>query len=220
MDNKMTYALIALLLGAAGGFYFGKKKCPCGPAMAPSSSIIPSKQWDLADTLHKLWADHVIWTRQYIVSTVAGLADAPVAANRLMKNQEDIGNAIATVYGPEAGTKLTALLKDHIKIAADVVAAAKANNQDAYKAADEKWKANALEIADFLSAANPQNWPKDVMEKMLLEHLAVTTDEVVARLKGAWDDDIKAFDKVFNQVLGMAGDLTKGIIAQFPDKFK
>jgi hypothetical protein len=45
--------------------------------------------------LRKLWSDHVIWTRQYIVAAVAGTADAGAAAGRLLKNQEDIGAAIA-----------------------------------------------------------------------------------------------------------------------------
>jgi len=49
--------------------------------------------------LRKLWSDHVIWTRQYIVAAVAGTPDADAAAGRLLKNQEDIGAAIATYYG-------------------------------------------------------------------------------------------------------------------------
>jgi hypothetical protein len=38
--------------------------------------------------LRKLWSDHVIWTRQYIVAAVAGTPDADPAAGRLLKNQE------------------------------------------------------------------------------------------------------------------------------------
>src|SRR6187455_2224729 len=71
--------------------------------------------------LRKLWSDHVIWTRQYIVAAVAGTPDADAAAGRLLKNQEEIGAAIAGYYGDAAGEALTGLLKEHIMIAVDLV---------------------------------------------------------------------------------------------------
>jgi hypothetical protein len=42
------------------------------------------------------------------------------ASKRLLKNQEDIGNAIVPYYGAAAGTKLTDLLKQPILIAVDL----------------------------------------------------------------------------------------------------
>ena len=79
--------------------------------------------------LRKLWSDHVIWTREYIVAAVAGTPDAGDAATRLLKNQEDIGAAVAGFYGQPAGDRLTELLKEHIMIAVDLVAAAKTGDQ-------------------------------------------------------------------------------------------
>jgi hypothetical protein len=77
--------------------------------------------------MRKLWEDHVTWTRLYIVSAVAGLPDAGATAERLLQNQTDIGNAIKPFYGEAAGERLTALLRPHILIAAELVTAAKAN---------------------------------------------------------------------------------------------
>ena len=57
--------------------------------------------------LRKLWSDHVIWTRQYIIAAVAGTPDADAAAARLLRNQEDIGDAIVPFYGEAAGSRLT-----------------------------------------------------------------------------------------------------------------
>jgi hypothetical protein len=45
--------------------------------------------------MRKLWSDHVIWTRQYIVAAIDGSPDANAAATRLLKNQDDIGGAVA-----------------------------------------------------------------------------------------------------------------------------
>ena len=58
--------------------------------------------------MRKLWTDHVVWTREYIIAAVGDQPDAKVAANRLMKNQEDIGNAMAKFYGAAADQQLTA----------------------------------------------------------------------------------------------------------------
>jgi hypothetical protein len=69
-----------------------------------------------------------VWTRDYIIAAVGDQPDAKGAATRLMKNQEDIGNAEATFYGAPAGQRLTTLLKEHITIAVDLIKATKPGN--------------------------------------------------------------------------------------------
>jgi hypothetical protein len=80
---------------------------------------------DVRAAMRKLWEDHITYTRNYIISALAELPDAGAIAKRLVKNQDDIGEAIKPYYGEEAGQKLAALLKDHIAIATEVVKAAK-----------------------------------------------------------------------------------------------
>jgi len=168
--------------------------------------------------MRKLWSDHVVWTRQYIVAAVANDPSAQAAATRLLKNQDDIGNAIVPYYGADAGKKLTDLLKQHITIAVDLVTAAKANDATTLGEADKRWHANAVDIATFLSGANP-NWPKQTLVDMLNEHLALTKQEAVARLQGKWDEDVATFDKVYAQAMMMADALSDGIIKQHATMF-
>ena len=78
------------------------------------------------DAMRQLWEDHITWTRLYIVSAAAGLPDAEQTAGRLLKNQADIGNAVAPFYGVAAGQRLTALLRGHILTAAKLLGAAAA----------------------------------------------------------------------------------------------
>lgn len=174
---------------------------------------------ELRTNMRKLWEDHITWTRNVICCLVDNLPGTDQAVKRLLKNQDDIGNAIKPVYGVDAGNKLTALLHDHITISADVVKAAKASDNTALDAANKKWYANADEISAFLSKANP-NWKLDDMKKMMHDHLKLTTDEAVARIKKDYDADIVAYDKVHNEILEMADMLTDGIAKQFPEKFK
>jgi hypothetical protein len=172
----------------------------------------------LKQDMRKLWTDHVVWTRSYIVAAVGDQPDAQAAATRLMKNQGDIGNAVATHYGKAAGDKLTVLLKDHISIAVDIIKFAKAGDKTSQQQADAKWHRNAEDIADFLSKANP-NWPRATLVDLMNKHLSTTTDEVVARLTKNWDADARAFDAVYDHILMMSDALSDGIIKQFPAKF-
>lgn len=51
----------------------------------------------------KLWIDHVLWTRNYIVSDLSALKYKDVVLERLLKNQDAIGNSIKPFYGEKAG---------------------------------------------------------------------------------------------------------------------
>ena len=197
---SMLIALLTLLAIPVGAFAFS----------AP----------EFRGDMRKLWEDHVTWTRLYIVSAVADLPDKGAAAQRLLQNQVDIGNAVKPFYGDAAGAKLSALLKDHILIAVELIDAAKAGDAAKKDAAAKRWDANVDDIATFLSGANPKHWPLAEMKKMMHDHLALTTTEVVSRLQKNWAADIAAYDKVHEQILKMADMLSSGIISQFPDKFK
>ncbi len=172
---------------------------------------------ELRQSMHRLWTDHVVWTRGYIVAAVANDPSATAAAARLMKNQEDIGNAIAPFYGSAAGNRLTGLLKEHISIAVELVAAAKAGDNAKLTDANMRWHRNSADIATFLSQANP-NWQREALRVMLDEHLRLTTNEAKARLEKRWADDVNTFDQILSQALHMADMLTDGIIKQFPNR--
>ena len=173
---------------------------------------------DLRNTMRQLWEEHIVYTRNFIISALGDLGDTEKVAERLLRNQDDIGNAITPIYGEEAGRKLASLLRDHILIAADIVKAAKTGNNDGVASGEKRWHANADEIAAFLSGANP-NWPKAVLTDMLYKHLDFTTTEVVSRIKKDWPADIEAYDKGHAHMLMFADTLTSGIVRQFPKKF-
>lgn len=174
----------------------------------------------LHDAMRKLWEDHVTWTRLFIVSAAGGLADKAATTDRLLQNQTDIGNAVKPYYGAAAGDALAALLKDHILIAADIVTAAKAGNNDLVESKKVKWFANADDIAAFLSKANPRNWSESELRSMMREHLSMTLEEAVAQLTGDYTGSVRSYDKIHAQILEMADMLTDGLVSQFPDKFR
>jgi hypothetical protein len=203
-------AVLCTLVPAIGG---AGQSTTTQSTRAGSSSAATLRQ-----DMRKLWTDHVVWTRDYIIAAVNDGPDAQAAANRLMKNQEDIGGAVGKIYGDPAGQQLTTLLKDHIGIAVDIVKAAKAGDTAGQQKADARWQQNAVDIADFLSKANP-NWPRATLVDMMKMHLSTTAAELTARLNKRWDDDVRAFDAVYDHILKMADALSDGIVKQFPAKF-
>lgn len=171
------------------------------------------------DAMRKLWEDHITWTRLYIVSAAASLPDAQPAAQRLLQNQVDLGDAIKPFYGEAAGARLTALLRSHILIAAELVTAAKTANTANVQAASARWDTNAVTIADFLSGANSSNWPQATMRAEMRHHLELTLHEAQARLGADWAGDILAYDEIHKHILRLADVLSAGIIKQFPRQF-
>ena len=122
-------------------------------------------------------------------------------------------------YGAKAGNQLTALLRQHILVAADLIAAAREGDQAAVVTQQQRWTANADRIATFLSKANPRFWKLGEMKAMMHDHLRLTTDEVVARLQGKWAADVRAYDRIHVQILHMADMLSDGLVGQFPARF-
>jgi hypothetical protein len=186
-------------------------------ATAAPRSIGPS-ELALRLGMRKLWEDHVTWTRLAIISLTTGSGDTQATVARLLRNQTDIGNAIKPYYGAAAGAKLTALLRQHILIAADLVAAAKAGDGAKLAATQARWQQNADEMAAFLSGANP-NWKLGEMKAMLRNRLRLTVAEAVARLQKRWRADVADYDAIHVQALHMADMLAAGIVAQFPGRF-
>jgi hypothetical protein len=215
-------------LGVFGGALAAVAILALGASIAPPAEAAKAdgskgERAAFHDEMRKLWEDHIVWTRQYIVSAATlgdDLPDIVPTADRLLANQDDIGDAFRPFYGDEVGDAVTSLLRDHILGAATLITAAKADDTDATEAARKAWYANADDIAAALSGLNPDAWEIDHMQAMMRVHLDRTLDEALARLQGRYADDIAAYEAVHADILEMADMLSDGIIEQFPGKFR
>ena len=171
------------------------------------------------DHMRMLWEDHVTWTRLAIVTFADGSAGFDETAARLLRNQDDIGDAIKPFYGDAAGDQLTALLKDHIGIAVELLNAAKAGDNAAFENANAAWYTNADDIADFLARANPRYWPQATMRAAMRGHLDQTLAQASHELTGQYAKSVADYDEIHHHILGMADVLSTGIIRAFPNHF-
>ena len=169
--------------------------------------------------MRALWEDHVSWTRMAVISLIQNSPDTKATVARLLQNQAQIGAAIKPYYGAAASRQLTSLLRQHIFIAADIVAAAKQGDKADVTKQESLWHANADRISAFLNSANPKFWKLGALKGMMYEHLGLTTNEVVEYLQHHYGADVRVYDKINSQALQMADMLTAGIVAQFPARF-
>jgi hypothetical protein len=207
-------------LGVSGGTAMGHTGGHAMTMNATHSTELTAKSVAFHADMRKLWEDHITWTRLAIISLEGNTPDTKATVARLLRNQADLGNAVKPYYGATAGKALTKLLREHILIAADLIAAAKAGDSAKVADAQERWTANADQISALLHGANPHNWPLAALKAEMHMHLKLTGDEAVAHLQGKWAADVAAYDKVHTHILHMSDLLADGIVAQFPNRFR
>jgi hypothetical protein len=215
--TSLRLTRIAGTLAIAAFLLFAIQGCKKDDASIPTLNSNGYKTLNTA--MRNLWTDHMQWT----YATVDAYYNNPDALqahlNRLLQNQKDIGAAIVPYYGQAAGDTLASLLTTHIMQAPAVLQAAKDNNQAALDAALTAWNANAEDIADFLSAANAQNWPQAMMRDEMKAHISQTTTYAVDLLQKNYPKAITDYQTAFDHMMHLADDMSEGIAKQYPGKF-
>jgi len=179
-----------------------------------------ARQVAFHDTMRRLWTDHVLWTRLAIADFAGGSPRFDATAARLLRNQADIGDAVKPYYGRARGARMTALLREHIVIAVELLQAAKAGDAAAVAAIRARWNANANDIADFLAAANPRWWRQAALRAAMRTHLDQTLTEATHELTGDFTAGVADYEEIQAHILAMADLLSSGIIRQFPHRFR
>lgn len=153
------------------------------------------------------------------IPKVENLPDADLIIQRLLRNPKDFGEALLPFYGSNMASQFADLLTDHLVIAAELVKAAKAEDDRAAAEAEKRWYANADEIARFLGKINPY-WSEDEWKRLLHEHLGLVKTEAIDLLTKNYAEGIAIYDEIERQALMMADAMTEGIVRQFPNMFR
>lgn len=172
------------------------------------------RQVEIKNNLRMLWEQHVHWTRSFIISTAADLDDLSEVTQRLLRNPQDFYCLLKPFYGEKTACEFKELLTQHLLIAADLVNAAKAKDEQAVSAARCKWYANAECISAFLAKINPC-WNEEKWKCLFFSHLEMTEKEAVLRLNCRFAEDIAIYDMIESEALKMADYMACGIINQF-----
>lgn len=168
----------------------------------------------VSNTMRRLWTEHVLWTRFFLVSTTFDLPDLEYVTNRLLQNPHDFAAELRPLYGKQIAGMFDNLLTEHLLIAARLANAAKEGNTAEVEKQRNLWYINAKNIASFLASINPY-WSEDNWRDMLFAHLRMTEDEAVQMLTGKYEQSIAEYDRIQEQALSMADVMTYGLLRQF-----
>lgn len=172
---------------------------------------------DDVDALFRmLWEQHAAWTRMAVMSILNDLPETDLVLQRLLRNATDFANVFAQYYGAESAREFGRLMTEHLTIAAELVKAAKAGDNEAMTQADQRWRQNANMIAEYLGSVNPY-WSVEDWSAMMNEHLDLLSENVAASVAGNFEESINGFDDIQMQALEMADMMAEGINMQFPD---
>jgi hypothetical protein len=149
----------------------------------------------------RLWVDHGVYTRLYIVSYLNSLPDADLIAARLMKNQENIGNAVSQIYGQRKGDPLIPILKAHIAGAAQILKDLKTGSSA--DADIQAWYQNGDDLAKCLTNLFKRtSYQKN--QSMIKKHLDLTIQEVQEYLNDQYEQSLRTFDLVMDELMMMS----------------
>lgn len=185
---------------------------------ASTTAVTPDPVAAEKMTIRRLAQDQATYTRNYIISDIAGLRDVSVVQDRLMKVGDDLASAIKPYYTDDTATKLSSLLHDQVTADINLIGAVKSKNKKALDDAQAKAQSNADDIAAFL-ASNNSNWTKEDMSSMLRQHIDAIMAQASAREKKDWKSDVDAFDRDEDQMISLADKIVDGLAKQYPDKF-
>ncbi|MDQ0215786.1 hypothetical protein J2S13_002206 [Oikeobacillus pervagus] len=173
---------------------------------------------DLMRDNRSLWEEHVAWTRMAIISLTFKLPDVEYVIARLLQNATHMGEMIRPLYGDAAADRYATLIKEHLLFAADLVKATLAGDQQAAMMAEQKWYANADEIAVFLSRIN-RYLPEEKVRDMFYQHLDLTKQEAINMINMNYQKDIEIYDAIEEQAREMADMISEAMVKLYPDIF-
>ena len=194
------------------------------PTFAQATAANPAKVDELKMALRGLYADHVFWVRDLVISTRLGVKGATAEADEYgLANAKAIGGSIAPIYGQAAADKFTTLFVGHYQAVKGYMKAAFANgfhgNAAQKQAAVAALESNGKAIATFISGANP-NLPEGTVYGLLVSHVQHHIMEIDAVAKQDWSSEADAWEPMIKQVFSLSDALADGIAKQFPNKFQ
>ena len=178
-----------------------------------------NKGVDLRVALNQLLQEHLYLATDATDAALAGRADEFAAAGAALNtNGTDIGAAIGSLYGTDAGDAFNKIWSAHNGFFVDyTTGVAKKDQAMQDKAVNDLTTVYLPQFATFLASAT--DLPNDALTGLIKDHILTTKAVVDAQAKGDWAATAAA-DRMAGQHMESIGDpLAKAIVAKLPAKF-
>ncbi|GMA57764.1 hypothetical protein C7445_11223 [Alicyclobacillus sacchari] len=174
---------------------------------------------NLRVTLDQLLALHADLANLAMEEGYTGSPDFDAIANVLNQNTTDLANAIASVYGAQAGAKFNQMWSAHIGFFVDYVHAVVQGDSAAKQQALDNLAEYKTQFAQFLASANPNldaTQLADGLQAHVNELLGTFNDYV----NKDYTDSESMFQESYNHMFMTGDGLAAAIVKQFPTKFE
>jgi len=220
MNGRYRFAILPLALL---GWLALEPATAAGPAPAAVQvAVATASEQKVTETkaaMRDLWIGHIFWVRNVVIETFAkNPAAAKAAEAEVVADAKQIAAAIEPFYGQPAADKLFSLLAGHYGAIKDYLTATVKKDQKAQAAATDALMANAEQIADFLSSANP-NLPKDALMQLLSAHGGHHIQEIQDVAAKHYEAEATTWSEMRGHIYVIADALVDALAKQFPDKF-
>ena len=186
-----------------------------GPVVAIEGLATPAS--NLRVTLARLLAEHAFLTVQALHAGVADDDQFAAAAGALEANTAELEEAIAGIYGDEAGQRFGDLWRAHIGYVVDYTRARQSSDEAAEQEAIDGLAAYQADFASFLAGANP-HLSEETLHHLLEDHLRQL--QQVANLQaGDFDEVYESAREAYDHMFALGDGLAGAIALQFPDTF-
>ena len=115
---------------------------------------------ELRNAMRMLWEEHIVYTRNFIISSLAGLEDAGPIAERLLRNQDDIAMFLGGANPNWPVQTLKDLLYKHLEYTTTEVVSRLKKDWAADIQAYDQGHAHMLMFADALTDGILKQFPK------------------------------------------------------------
>lgn len=215
-------AIVGVLVGGGIGYMIGNgSKADESANSAPAPRVQPTtdtKAASLRVALNSLEAQHVDLAA---AATRAGFDGSPMfaaSAEALDKNSRALADAVASVYGQEAGDQFYTIWASHIGFFVDYTVAAKGGDQAGMDKAVQDLNVYVGQVSELLGGAT--GLPPEAVAALVSEHVGLLKETVdkhgAEDFAGSYVAQQATRDQITSQI---ADTLAGAIVKQNPDKF-
>lgn len=155
-----------------------------------------------------IWTEHLLYTRNAIISIANKLPDSDAVVNRLVLVQDQLGSLLSPYYNATDVTSLVDLFREHVRLVGNL---ALNDPLDTTEYAELLYE-NGMSISNLMYNMNPYYWSKAVTWPLWQAHINLVATQIKARQEGLWSDDIAACNKNHDTIVDFSKVFSRGTV--------
>lgn len=217
----VVISIASVLVSGLIGYMIGGSMGDDQKSHDTSSNLQPSTTTKAADVrvaLNNALREHVSLGAAALRAAFDGDPNIEALLGTLDENSVEVAGLVGSVYGSDAQEAFLQLWRNHIGFFADYTVAAKSGDSDGMQQALDDLAGYSQDAGAFFENANP-NLPASAVVPLLKEHRDLVIAAVNAWGAKDYSESYTQEQMARDQVGQIADALSKGIVAQAPDKF-